>query len=99
MKLKKVTPQPPSKRNTWILLATGAAIVAGIAARNSLESGYKKVKDKEPPGDPSHTGTGWGSALVWAALTGLVVELSRLLAREGTAQAWERVTGKQPPRD
>lgn len=81
----------------WKALATGAAIVAGIGARNAATAGWKKTVGGEPPTNPADPQTSWAEALGWTVLTGLLVATARLFARRSAAELWERRQGSLPP--
>jgi len=40
-----------SKQAAWMLVGAGAAMVATKLTERGLESGWRKVKDEDPPGD------------------------------------------------
>ncbi len=81
----------------WKALTTGAAIAAGIAARNVATAGWKKAAGGEPPVNPADPTTSWGEAVGWTVLVGALVGLARLFARRSAAELWERQAGSRPP--
>lgn len=81
----------------WKALASGAAVLAAILARKVLVSGWRGARHAEPPTNPADPTTSWGEAVTWAALTGALVGVARMLAQRGAAQSWNRVTGDLPP--
>ncbi len=82
---------------TWLLLGSGAALVAGLAARAALKQGWRTVRHTDPPLNPIAADTPWRDALAWAAVSGLTVGLARLAARRGMAAGWTRWAGSPPP--
>ncbi len=38
----------------------------------------------------------WGDAIAWAAVSGVLVAVGRLLAAQGAAKAYTAITGKFP---
>lgn len=86
-----------SRDRTWILIAAGAAAVAGIATRKALDASWRKVKKRPPPRYLESPDDAWPQVLAWSAVTGLLVGFSRLLARQGAAVGWKRITGRMPP--
>lgn len=82
----------------WTLIAAGAALVAGLAARKALEAGWRVSRREPPPENPALADTTWSEALAWTAATSLVVGMARLLAQRGAAAGWRRATGRLPPK-
>ncbi|WP_407659344.1 DUF4235 domain-containing protein [Lipingzhangella rawalii] len=62
------------------IVAGVAAIAAGYAARKVLSFAWTSATGKEPPTDPESLDTGLAEALGWAALTGVGMEVTRVLA-------------------
>lgn len=81
----------------WKVLAGGAAVLAAILARKVLVSGWRSARHADPPANPADPSTSWGEAITWAALTGALVGIARMVAQRGAAQSWNRVTGGLPP--
>ena len=63
-----------------------------------IEGGWRMARDEEPPIDPESPATSWGKAVAWTALTGILVSVAQMAARRGAAVAWQRTTGRRPPR-
>ncbi|MBB6171231.1 hypothetical protein HNR23_001291 [Nocardiopsis mwathae] len=57
-----------------------AALAAGYAARKVLTFAWTQVTGKEPPNDPESLEIGLGEALGWAVVTGVGMEVARVLA-------------------
>jgi hypothetical protein len=73
-------------------------MAAGAAMSGLIEGGWRALRDEEPPIDPDVSTTSWGKAVVWSALTGVLVSVAQLAARRGAAAGWKRMTGRKPPR-
>lgn len=86
------------QRATWMLVGAGSAMAAGAAMSGLIEGGWRAIRREEPPVDPEAATTSWGSALVWTALTGVLVSVAQLAARRGAAAGWKHLTGRRPPR-
>ena len=86
------------QRATWMLVGAGSAMAAGAAMSGLIEGGWRAMAREEPPIDPEAPSTSWGKAVVWTALTGVLVSVAQLAARRGAAAGWKRVTGRRPPR-
>lgn len=57
-----------------------ASLAAGFAARKLIEFGWKKITGKEPPTEPESPEVAILEAVSWAVVTGIGMEVSRLLA-------------------
>ncbi|MFW5419211.1 DUF4235 domain-containing protein [Nocardiopsis sp. CNT-189] len=57
-----------------------AALAAGYVARKALTFAWTQTTGKEPPTDPESLEVGLGEALGWAVLTGVGMEVARVLA-------------------
>lgn len=83
----------------WPVVAGGAAALAAFGARSAVKTGWKSVRDEDPPRNPADPETSWTDALLWALAIGVTVGLARLVALRGTAAAWTKATGDRPPID
>ena len=81
----------------WKAVSLLAAVGAATAARKALAAGWRSATGREVPENPADRHTPWGPALAWAAVTGAVIGLARLVADRWAAEAWERVVGEAPP--
>ncbi|MBV9099278.1 MAG: DUF4235 domain-containing protein [Frankiaceae bacterium] len=81
------------------LMATIAALVGALVARKSLTMVWKLATGNEPPANPEHPTVTWPEAAAWAAVSGAVVGLARMVAQKKVAASWHRSTGETPPRD
>ncbi len=81
----------------WKLLGTGAAVLAGSVANKVVSRGWKLVSGKDAPNDPLNTeDVSWREALLFAAITGFVVQAARVAAQRKAAQYYEKSSGHQP---
>ena len=80
----------------WKVMATGSALVAGIAARKVLEVAWEKSTGRLPPRNPESPDTTWAEAVGWAVLSGVVYALARLVATRQAAGYYKRSTGHLP---
>lgn len=81
---------------TFKVLASGAAIVAGLLVRQGLEAGWSAARGQDPPKNPASPLTDWGEALTWAAAVGLAVGVGRVLGRRAVAEVWSRELHRLP---
>ncbi|MBB4932201.1 hypothetical protein F4561_003021 [Lipingzhangella halophila] len=61
-----------------------AALLAGFAARKVLTFAWTRATGKEPPTEPESLDVGLGEALGWAVVTGVGMEVARVLAVRAT---------------
>lgn len=86
-----------SRKTAWMLVGAGAAMVATKLTERGLESGWRRVKDEDPPGDVWNSGASWPKALAWAALSAATIAAAQLAARRGANAGLHRLTGKRSP--
>lgn len=79
------------------IIATVSALAGATVARKLLTAVWKKATGKEPPANPEHPDVTWAEAASWAAVSGVVVGLARLVAQRQTAATWHRASGHLPP--
>lgn len=87
------SPLPDHLRDSdtaWLLAAGVVGLLAAAATRKGGRRGYRALTGHPPPGSPQRPRASIGEALLWAAVSGAVVNLGRMLARRGLAQAWGR---------
>ncbi|QDB80492.1 DUF4235 domain-containing protein [Georgenia sp. 311] len=71
----------------WKIVSTGSAVVAGILANKLLDLGWKAVTGHAPPGDDDgDPSVSFTEIVVFAAVSGAVVGLTRQLAQRGAAK-------------
>ncbi len=80
----------------WKFAISGAAVVAAIATRKILSSGWEAATGNEPPENPADPSTEWKEAVAWGLLTGATIGVARVLARRGTTQLAQRSQGSLP---
>jgi hypothetical protein len=79
----------------WSLASSAAAVAAVGLARRMLSRGWVAKRGKVP-GNPVNGDTSWGEAMAWAAASGVVVGVVRLLAQRGVAELFQRQRGAVP---
>ncbi|WP_423822970.1 DUF4235 domain-containing protein [Salinisphaera sp. SPP-AMP-43] len=81
----------------WLALGTGAAIGAGIAARQGAAEAWRRTLREEPPTHAAERETSWPRLLAWAAISGFSVAFARVLSRGVAVGTWQRLLGRTPP--
>jgi hypothetical protein len=90
------TPAAESNSKVWALMALVSASVGGKVARRALNSGWTAATGKEPPANPADPDVRMWEAVTWAAVSGTVVALARMLASRRAAGYFVKSTGHLP---
>ena len=81
----------------WRILGTGSAVLAAAVASKVVSKGWEVAAGKPAPDDPTHPeDTTWKEALVFAALSGLVVGAARVAATRKAAEYYAKSAGHLP---
>lgn len=62
------------------IVGSVAALAAAYVARKALTLAWTKTVGKEPPADPESPDISLGEAVSWAVVTGVGIEVTRVLA-------------------
>jgi hypothetical protein len=81
----------------WGIFSLVAALVAATAARKALNASWKAATGKPPPANPASPDVEFREALAWAAVSGTIVAVARMLATRRAAEYYARSTGHLPP--
>jgi hypothetical protein len=81
----------------WSVFSLVAALLAATVARKGLNATWKAATGKEPPANPADPQVAMAEALLWAAVSGTLVAVARMLATRRAANYYARSTGKLPP--
>jgi hypothetical protein len=80
----------------WKIIGTASALLAAAAAQKGLSAAWKLATGDDPPTIPEDPETSWGEAIAWAAVSGAVIGLARLVATRRAAHYYLRSTGELP---
>lgn len=78
------------------LVGTGAAIAAGVMAKKVSEGGWKAVMATDPPANPEDPDTELYEAILWAAVSGALIALARMVVARQWTRYYVRSAGNQP---
>ena len=83
----------PDGRNPGIssseaAVAFVAAIGATFVARHLLEAAWQTTLDRDPPKNPMSREVAWREALLWGAVSGAVVGITRIASRRASTGAY-----------
>lgn len=85
----------PDGRNAGIsktegVIALAAATTAAFAARELLEAGWRKTLDRDPPKNPSSYEVTWKEAILWGAVSGAFIGVTRIASRRISSGAYSK---------
>ena len=81
----------------WKVLGTGSAVIAAAVAQKLVSKGWEISTGKPAPDDPTHPeDTSWQEAVLFAAITGLVVSAARVAAQRKAEQYYAQSAGHLP---
>ncbi len=81
----------------WSVFSLVSALGAAAFARKALDASWKAATGKKPPENPADPDVNIGEAVTWAAATGALVALARMLAQRRAAGYYVKSTGHLPP--
>lgn len=81
----------------WSVFSLVAALLAATVAKKGLDAFWKAATGKEPPANPADPQVDMAEALAWAAASGTLVAVARMLATRRAANYYARSTGHLPP--
>ena len=84
-------------KRSWAVAGAAGAVAAGVAVRWALRQGWKIAFDEEPPDNPAAPEVTWRTALLWAALSGVLVESARVIGKRLAAGAFGAAADEPPP--
>ncbi|NYE37930.1 hypothetical protein F4692_003075 [Nocardioides cavernae] len=74
-----------------------AAIGAASVAKKALNSSWRAATGKNPPANPADPDVGLSEAVMWAAVSGTLIGVARMLATRRAAHYYAKSTGHLPP--
>lgn len=74
-----------------------AAVFAAAVAKKGLNTSWRAATGKNPPANPADPDVDFKEAVLWAAVSGTLIALARMLAARGAAGYYAKSTGHLPP--
>lgn len=74
-----------------------AAIGAAAVAKKGLNTSWRAATGKNPPANPADPDVSLAEAVMWAALSGTLIGVARMLATRRAAHYYAKSTGHLPP--
>ena len=85
-----------SSTKIWSAFSLVSALGAAAVARKVLDTSWRAATGKEPPANPADPDVDLWEAVAWAALSGTLVAIARMLASRKAANYYQRSTGHLP---
>jgi hypothetical protein len=81
----------------WTVFSLGAALGAAAVAKKGLNTTWRATTGKNPPANPADPDVDLWEAIAWAAVSGTLIGIARMLATRKAAGYYEKSTGHLPP--
>jgi hypothetical protein len=81
----------------WTVFSLVSALGAAAVAKKGLNTTWKAATGKNPPENPADPDVDLWEAVTWAAVSGTLVALARMLASRRAAGYYVKSTGELPP--
>ncbi len=81
----------------WSVFSLVAALGAATVAKKVLNTTWMKATGKQPPANPADPDVDIWEAVAWAAASGTLIQIARMLASRRAANYYQRSTGHLPP--
>jgi hypothetical protein len=93
---KKAQGKAQKGSKAWNVLSLVAALAAAAIAKKSLDAFWKAATGKQPPANPADPDVEMREALAWAAASGTLVAIARMMASRKAADYYRKSTGHLP---
>ncbi|SDS18728.1 Protein of unknown function [Nocardioides scoriae] len=93
---KKDTQQQDSSK-VWSIFSLGAALLGATVARKTVTKSWQAATGKNPPANPADPDVDLWEAVLWAAASGTIIQIARMLFSRRAAHYYARSTGHLPP--
>ena len=81
----------------WSAFSLAAALGAAALAKKGLNTTWRAATGKNPPANPADPDVRLAEALAWAAVSGTLVAVARMMATRKAADYYAKSTGHLPP--
>ena len=85
------------KSAAWSALSVVTAVGAAALAKRMLDTTWRAATGKNPPANPADPDVEIREAVAWAAVSGTLIALAKMLATRKAADYYARSTGQLPP--
>jgi hypothetical protein len=81
----------------WKVISTALPLAGGIATTKALDATWRTATGRKPPTKPENPAITSRDALLWAALSGMALGLTKTYVTRRAAIYWVRSFGRVPP--
>ena len=81
----------------WTVFSLASALTAAAVAKKALNTSWRAATGKNPPANPADPDVDVWEAVMWAAVSGTIIGLARMLAQRKAASYYTRSAGHLPP--
>lgn len=81
----------------WTVFSLGSALLGAALAKKTINTSWRAATGKNPPANPADPDVDVWEAVAWAAVSGTVIAIARMLAARKAADYYTRSTGHLPP--
>ena len=86
-----------SGSKAWSIFSLAAALGAAAVAKKGLTGTWRATTGKNPPANPADPDVDVWEAVAWAAVSGTLIGIARMLATRKAAVYYAKSTGHLPP--
>ena len=86
-----------SGSKVWSIFSLAAALGAAAVAKKAITSSWRAATGKNPPANPADPDVDVWEAVTWAAVSGTLIAIARMLATRKAANYYAKSTGHLPP--
>jgi Protein of unknown function (DUF4235) len=86
-----------SNSKVWSVFSLAAALGAAAVAKKGLNTTWRAATGKNPPANPADPDVDVWEAVAWAAVSGTLIAIARMLATRRAASYYTKSTGHLPP--
>ncbi|MEI2712896.1 MAG: DUF4235 domain-containing protein [Nocardioides sp.] len=85
-----------SSSKIWTIFSMAAALGAAAVAKKGVNTSWRMATGKNPPANPADPDVDVWEAVAWAALSGTLIAIARMMATRKAARYYEKSTGHLP---
>ena len=86
-----------SGSKAWSVFSLAAALGAAAVAKKGITGTWRAATGKNPPANPADPDVDVWEAVAWAAVSGTLIGIARMLATRKAAVYYTKSTGHLPP--
>ena len=86
-----------SGSKVWSVFSLASALTGAAVAKKVLNTSWRAATGKNPPANPADPDVSIGEAVLWAAVSGTLIGVARMLATRRAAHYYAKSTGHLPP--